>query len=140
VDNDAVILVIEDEPQEATLLLEAFRGRGFQHHIRVVGDGVEAMDYLLGRGKFERRPQSPPTLILLDLALPRMDGFEVLNELRQDKWLKYVPVVVFTGAADDQKRLAALDRGAKFVIAKPKNMADYDALAERITNLLRFLE
>lgn len=136
--QDARVLLAEDNSDDAELLLSAFAAQKFPLPVERVADGAEAIEYLARRGPYAAFTE-PPVLVLLDLAMPKRGGLEVLEFMRRDRWLKYVPVVVFSGGADEDQRLSALDLGARFVIRKPEDREGYLKLAENIDAMLSFL-
>ena len=85
------ILLAEDSPADAEMAIDALREAHLANPIAHVEDGIEAMDYLLRRGKFAERPEGLPAVLLLDIKMPRMDGLEVLREIRTDDRLKHLP-------------------------------------------------
>jgi len=97
------ILQVEDEPNDHYLLRRAFMAAGVLNPIHVVHDGQEAIDYLAGVEPFSDRSQySLPCLVMLDLKMPRRDGFEVLGWMRQDPALRFLPVIMFSSSAHEQ--------------------------------------
>lgn len=123
--NDAVILVADDNKDDVCLLRYAFREAGLRNRIESVSDGREAIEYLRGRGHFADRRRFPePDLLLLDLRMPRVDGFEVLQWLRRQGGLRHLPVVVLSGPESDQQIHRALDLGALSYYQKPLRFRD----------------
>src|SRR5437868_4676223 len=105
------ILLVEDNPDDAELTLRAFRRHHLANRVRVVRDGVEALDFLFGQGAFAARSAADlPRLMLLDLKLPRVGGIEVLRRVRQDRRTLTIPVVVLTSsnAAEDIEECSRL--------------------------------
>ncbi len=129
------ILLVEDEPMDARLMLIILREAGYEQDIQTVGDGVLALDYLHRRGKFVGRPTGHPALVLMDLKLPRVDGFEVLRQMRASRELLGVPVVVLSSSAHDSDVGRAYDLGANGYIVK---RICFDEHAEAITTTARF--
>src|SRR5690606_19118255 len=98
---DAVILLVEDNPRDETLTLRALEKSNVANRVVVARDGVEALDYLLARGDYAGRDiEDTPQVILLDLKLPKMDGLEVLSEIRSDPRIKLIPVVILTSSLE----------------------------------------
>jgi len=119
-----VILLVEDNDDDAELTIMAFKEAKIANPIVRVSDGVEALDYLFARGRYDgRRQDELPTVVLLDLKLPRMGGIEVLKEVRASPLTKYQPVVILTSSAEEQDRVAAYDNHANSYVRKP---VDYD--------------
>jgi chemotaxis family two-component system response regulator Rcp1 len=111
------ILLVEDNPDEAYLTINALREGRVRNRVTLVGDGVEAMAYLRREGKYAQAPR--PHLILLDLYMPRKDGREVLAEVKQDPELKHIPVVMMTNSREQQDILAAYNLHVNCYVTKP---------------------
>lgn len=125
------ILVVEDNPADEVLLIRAFQRANIRNPIDVARDGAEAIEYLLGAD--DGRTSRPlPTLVLLDLKLPKIDGLEVLKRIRDDSRTVAVPVVVLTSSQDDEERARTYDYGANGYLRKPINL---DALIEAVRYL-----
>lgn len=131
--NGKAILLVEDNPDDQALLLRAMRKNNLANEIVVANDGVEALDYLFGRGSFSKRDLSvQPELILLDLKLPRVGGFEVLQALRADERTKYIPVVVLTSSAEDADMVRSYDLGANSFVQKPVDFEEFVEAAAKL--------
>ena len=127
------ILLVEDDPDDVKLTLKALEKSRITNKVEVAWDGVEALDYLFGRGKFEGRDLSiMPQLILLDLKMPKLDGIEVLRRMRSDERTKLLPVVVLTTSTEDRDRIESYKLGANSYIRKP---VDFYQFAEAIQQL-----
>lgn len=113
------ILLAEDNPNDVELTLAAFRGERIANDIVVVRDGAEALDYLHRRGQFADRPAVNPGLMLLDLKMPKVDGLEVLRDVKGDSSLKTIPVVVLTSSREEQDLLRSYDLGVNAYVVKP---------------------
>jgi CheY-like chemotaxis protein len=114
------ILLVEDSPDDAELALRAFAKSKIQNEIVVARDGVEALDYLFGTGLYAGRDTSlQPELILLDLKLPKIDGFEVLQKLRADPRTKLLAVVILTSSKEQQDVANGYGLGANSYVRKP---------------------
>jgi two-component system response regulator len=121
--TDAILLV-EDNDDDAELTIMAFREAKIANPILRVSDGVEALDYLFARGPHAgRRSGELPTVVLLDLKLPRLGGIEVLKEVRASPLTKHQPVVILTSSAEERDRAAAYDNHVNSYVRKP---VDYD--------------
>lgn len=121
---EQVILLVEDNDDDAELTLRAFKTRRISNPVVRVPDGVEALDYLFSRGRYAGRDLNDlPAVVLLDLKLPRLDGLEVLKAIRADERTKYLPVVVLTSSDEERDRLAAYREFANSYVRKP---VDYD--------------
>jgi two-component system, response regulator len=118
--NTKTILLVEDNPDDLELAMRALRKSGHGEEIVVARDGVEALDYVFGTGVFAGRDTAvQPTVILLDLKLPRLGGHEVLERLRKDKRTQLIPVVVLTSSDERDDIRGAYARGANSYIRKP---------------------
>lgn len=117
------ILLVEDNPADVRLTIEVFNDSRITNHISVVTDGEEAMDFLHKRGKYAG--ESRPDLILLDLNLPKKDGREVLSEIKADRGLKTIPVIVLTTSDAEQDVWRAYDSGVNSYITKPVDLEQF---------------
>ena len=124
------ILLVEDNPGDARLTLEAFKEGRVLNHLVVMKDGVDALDYLRRRGPYASA--KTPDLILLDLNLPRKSGREVLTEIKADAHLKTIPVVVLTTSADDQDVARAYSQHANCYITKPVDLEQFLRVVQSI--------
>lgn len=132
VENKAILLV-EDNPDDQALLLRAMKKNHIANEIVIANDGVEALDYLFARGKFEGRDVNVlPELVLLDLKLPKIGGFEVLQQLRADERTKYVPVVVLTSSVEDADMIRSYDLGANSFVQKPVDFEEFVSAAANL--------
>ena len=129
------ILVVDDDPNNVELIRTALLRQNFPCATVVANDGEEALDYLYGRGKFHGHNHGPPVVVLLDLKMPRVNGFEVLAQMKTDERLKTIPVVVFTSSDQDSDRLRSYELGANAYVVKP---VDFAKFAEAITAIGKF--
>ncbi|MGV3756421.1 MAG: response regulator [Verrucomicrobiota bacterium] len=114
------ILLVEDNPDDVELTLRAFKKNRIMNSLQVVTDGAEALEYLFGTGKYAGRDMSrQPTVILLDLKLPKVDGLEVLKAIRADERTKLLPVVVLTSSKEEMDIMNVYANGANSYIRKP---------------------
>lgn len=114
------ILLVEDNEDDIELTRMAFRESKVANRVDVVRDGEEALDYLFCRGDHAHRKDDPlPAVVLLDLRLPKMDGLDVLEKLRNDRTTRYLPVVVLTSSREQDDLIGSYDRGANSFIRKP---------------------
>ena len=121
-----IILLVEDNPDDEKLTLRAFKRNNMLNPIVVVRDGVEALDFLFARGAYADRVGKPlPTLILLDLKLPKLDGLGVLKAIRGDDRTRLIPVVVLTSSKEEQDLLQSYSIGANSYVRKPVNFAEF---------------
>jgi CheY-like chemotaxis protein len=124
--NNKTILLVEDNPDDEALAIRALKRNHISNEIVVAHDGVEALDYLFGTGVYAGRDISTkPTVILLDLKLPRIDGIEVLRRLREDDRTKLLPVVVLTTSSEEQDMLDSYSLGCNSYIRKPVNFIEF---------------
>jgi two-component system, chemotaxis family, response regulator Rcp1 len=127
------ILLVEDSPTDVLLAKEAFEYTKVANNLHTVSDGVEAMAYLRGDGRYKDAPR--PGLILLDLNLPRKDGREVLAEIKSDEKLKRIPIVVLTTSKSEADILKAYGLHANCYIVKP---VDFEKFAEVVRSIESF--
>jgi CheY-like chemotaxis protein len=124
------ILLVEDNPGDVRLTLEAFREAKVCNTLHAVADGVEAMAFLRKKGRYEKAPS--PDLILLDLNLPRKDGREVLAELKADETLKRIPVVVLTSSKAEQDIARSYELQASCYVTKPLDLDQFISVVKSI--------
>ncbi len=124
------ILLVEDSQDDADLMIEALLEGGLNVRVDVAEDGEKAMAYLRRQGEFADK--SPPDLILLDLHLPRMNGHEVLAEVKQDEELRRIPVVIMTASNKEKDFLDAYDLHANCCVPKPADLEEYAQAVARI--------
>ena len=116
----AHILLVEDNRMDVELTLDAFREAMLANTIHVSSNGQDALDYLYGRGQYADRQTYPlPSLILLDLKLPGIDGFEVLQQIKETPVLKRLPVIILTSSKEEGDRALSYDIGANSYLVKP---------------------
>ncbi len=128
-----VVLLVEDDPGDQELTRRALEEGGFQADLRIASDGEEAMDYLLRRHDFAAPATSPlPDLVLLDLNMPRLDGKQVLGQIRANQDLRRVPVVVLTTSAQSEDVRRSYELGCNSVITKPVSL---DGFIDCVRNL-----
>lgn len=119
------ILLAEDDPQDAELTLNALNEHNLANNVLVVRDGVEALDYLYRRGKFADQPEGNPILILLDLKMPRMDGVEVLKQLKSDAKMRAIPIVVLTSSRESKDLETCYQLGVNAYVVKPVKFMEF---------------
>lgn len=118
--EEKIILLVEDNPDDVALTIRAFEKNRIKNRIIVTEDGVEALDYIFRRGKFENRDlKELPAVVLLDLKLPKLDGFEVLKAIRDNELTKFLPVVILTSSKEEQDIVKGYKNGANSYIRKP---------------------
>jgi two-component system, response regulator len=124
--DDKVILLVEDNPDDEALTLRALKKNNIKNEVVVARDGAEALDYLFGEGAYSGRDtRVVPQVILLDLKLPKVDGFEVLRKLRADERTKRLPVVILTSSNEEQDRISGYDLGANSYVRKPVEFPNF---------------
>ena len=119
------ILLVDDDPRDSDLILEALSENNLANRVITVSDGVEAIEYLRYEGKFKSRKPGNPALILLDIKMPRMDGIEVLREIRGDDKLKQLPVVMLSSSREEPDLKASYELGANAYVVKPVDFKDF---------------
>lgn len=119
------ILLAEDSLADAEMAIDALREAKLANPIVHVEDGVEAMDYLLYRGRFTDREKSNPAVLLLDIKMPRMDGLEVLQKLRADASLCRLPVVILSSSCEETDLARSWDLGVNAYVVKPVDVAQF---------------
>ncbi len=119
------ILLVEDSPRDAELILNALEAHQLANQIVHVRDGVEALDYLYRRAEFAGRSDDQPALLLLDLKLPKVDGLEVLRQIKGDSTLRMIPVVMMTSSREEQDLLDSYQLGVNAYVVKPLKFQDF---------------
>jgi two-component system response regulator len=124
--RDKVILLVEDNPDDEDLALRAFQRGDVTNPVAVARDGIEALDYLHGTGMHAGRDVSvQPAVVLLDLKLPRMDGFGVLRQMRADARTQCIPVVMLTSSREDEDVIECYRLGANSYVHKPLDFTEF---------------
>ncbi|MEN4904625.1 MULTISPECIES: response regulator [unclassified Luteimonas] len=129
------ILLAEDSPHDAEMAIDALREANLANPIVHVEDGVEAVDYLFRRGKFADRAEGDPAVLLLDIKMPRMDGLEVLKQLRDHETLKRMPVVILSSSREESDLARSWDLGVNAYVVKP---VDVDQFFDAVRTLGKF--
>ncbi len=125
------ILLVEDSANDIELILAALEENRMANEVVVVRDGEEALDYLYRRGVYRLRREGNPVVVLLDLKLPKVDGLEVLAQLKSDQNLKVIPVVVLTSSAEEQDLIKSYNLGTNAYVVKPVDFHEFvDAIKE----------
>lgn len=119
------ILLVEDNPQDVELTIEALKEFNLANHIVSVGDGVEALEYLQYEGKFKTRSLGNPAVILLDIKMPRMDGIETLEAIRKEEKLRTIPIVMLTSSREDPDLKRCYESGANAYVVKPVDFKEF---------------
>ena len=113
------ILLVEDDPKDVELTLTGLAEYNLANEVVVAHDGEEALDYLHRRGAYENRSNGNPAVVLLDLKLPKINGFEVLEKIRADESLRFLPVVVLTSSHEERDLVASYKLGVNAYVVKP---------------------
>ena len=119
------ILLAEDNPNDVELTLAALRENNLANEVVVVRDGAEALDYLYARNAFASRPGGNPALILLDLKMPKVDGIEVLRQLKSDPITRAIPIVVLTSSREEQDLVRSYEYGVNAYVVKPVDFQEF---------------
>jgi CheY-like chemotaxis protein len=129
----AHILLVEDNRMDVELTIDAFHEARLLNTIQVASNGQEALDYLFGRGQYADRKKFPmPNLVLLDLKLPGIDGFEVLRQVKSTPILKRLPVVILTSSKEEGDRALSYDHGANSYLVKPVSFDGFLGVVRQI--------
>lgn len=124
--KDKVILLVEDNPDDVELTKMAFKKKNIANKLIVAKDGVEALDYLFGKGMYAGRDiKDLPVVILLDLKLPKIDGLEVLKNIRQNQSTRLTPVVILTSSSEEKDLLDGYGLGANSYVCKPVKFEEF---------------
>ena len=126
------ILLVEDDPRDIDLTIDALEEYNLANEVAVVRDGADALDYLFVRGKHVSRTRENPAVVLLDLKLPKVDGLEVLRRIRSDEKLKLIPVVVLTSSHEESDMVASYKLGVNAYVVKP---VDFHAFVNAVKEL-----
>lgn len=124
--SEKVILLVEDNPDDEALTLRALKKNNIQNEVVIARDGVEALDYLFGTGQYAGRDVSQlPSVTLLDLKLPKIDGLEVLEKVRANEVTKFLSVVILTSSKEEQDLINGYKSGANSYIRKPVDFSHF---------------
>ena len=119
------ILIVEDDPKDVELTLTALEEYNLANEVVVTRDGEEALDYLYCRGNFAARTNDNPAVLLLDLKLPKVDGLEVLQQIKADEKMKMIPVVVLTSSREERDMVASYKLGVNAYVVKPVDFHEF---------------
>jgi CheY-like chemotaxis protein len=119
------ILMVEDDPKDVELTLTALEDYNLANEVVVAHDGEEALDYLYCRGKFANRSSDNPAVMLLDLKLPKVDGLEVLQQVKSDERLRMIPVVVLTSSHEERDMVTSYKLGVNAYVVKPVDFHEF---------------
>jgi CheY-like chemotaxis protein len=126
------ILLAEDSDRDAELALNALDQHNLVNEVIRVRDGAEVLDYLYRRGQFAGRPEGNPAVVLLDLKMPKVDGLEVLRQIRNDPQLKFIPVVMMTSSREEQDLIKSYELGVNAYVVKPVNFGEFVAAVKQV--------
>ena len=131
--DEMMILIVEDNPDDEEMTLRSLSQAGLANDVQVVRDGVEALDFLFGTGVYTGRDMSRmPTVMLLDLKLPKLNGIDVLNRMRKDDRTRSIPVVILTSSSEDEDMARSYDSGANSYVRKPVIFSDFAAVVSQL--------
>jgi DNA-binding response OmpR family regulator len=119
------ILLVEDDPKDVELTLTALEEYNLANEVIVARDGEEALEYLYARGKFKTRSSDNPAVMLLDLKLPKVDGLEVLKQIKSEEKLRMMPVVVLTSSKEEKDMVASYKLGVSAYVVKPVDFHEF---------------
>jgi len=132
-ENNKVILLVEDNPDDEALTLRALKKNNIKNEVVVARDGAEALEFLFGTGKYAgRNTDVIPQVVLLDLKLPKVEGLEVLRQVRADKRTKLLPVVILTSSNEEQDRIQGYGLGANSYVRKPVDFSQFLEAARQL--------
>ncbi len=131
--RDGIILLVEDNPDDVDLTLRALQKSNILNKVEIAVDGTQALDYLFNQGAYAGKETNDlPTLILLDLKLPKIDGLEVLRRIRGDKRTQLLPVAILTSSSEERDVVMGYKLGANSYVRKP---VDFNQFAEAVAHL-----
>lgn len=131
--ENKTILLVEDNPDDVELTIHAFKKNNITNEVKVVYDGAEALDFLFGKGAYlDRDLNEMPTLILLDIKLPKIDGLEVLRQIRSNDLTRLLPVVILTSSKEEQDIISGYSLGVNSYVRKPVSFSQF---AQAVNNL-----
>lgn len=132
-DNRVEILLVEDNPHDAEMTIRALRKANLANRLIHVKDGAEALDFIFSRGAFsERSMHDKPKVILLDIKMPKVDGIEVLRQIKTDENTKTIPVVIMTSSKEEQDVITSYNLGVNSYVVKP---VDFEGFAKAVSQL-----
>jgi two-component system, response regulator len=127
------ILIVEDNPDDEEMTIKSLSHAGITNDVQVVRDGVEALDFLFGTGKFAGRDTARmPTVVLLDLKLPKLNGIDVLTRMRQHDLTRTIPVVILTSSSEDEDMVKSYNSGANSYVRKPVVFGDFAKVVSQL--------
>ncbi len=126
------ILLVEDDPNDVELTLSALVEYNLANEIVVARDGVEALDYLYRRGTFAQRPEGNPVVIMLDLKMPKLDGIQVLRQLKSDEPMRCIPIVILTSSRESRDLEECYRLGVNAYVVKPVRFTNFVGAVRQI--------
>lgn len=126
------VLLVEDNFADAEMAIDALREAKLANPVVHLEDGAEALDYLLYRGEFAKRPQGEPSVVLLDIKMPRLDGLEVLRRMREHDHLRRIPVVMLSSSREESDLARSWDLGANAYVVKPVDVGQFFAAVQTL--------
>ncbi|MDB6125074.1 MAG: response regulator with CheY-like receiver domain and winged-helix DNA-binding domain [Pedosphaera sp.] len=126
------ILLVEDSAKDVELTLAALEDHNLANEVMVVRDGSEALDYLLHRGKFETHSNGLPVVVLLDLKMPKVDGLEVLSQMKRHADLKKIPVVMMTSSREERDLIKSYELGVNAYVVKPVDFQQFQDCVKKL--------
>lgn len=131
--DEMMILIVEDNPDDEEMTLRSLSQAGLANDVEVVRDGAEALDFLFGTGSHAGRDtRRMPTVMLLDLKLPKLNGVDVLNRMRKDERTRGIPVVILTSSSEDEDMIRSYNSGANSYVRKPIVFADFVGVVSQL--------
>ncbi|HEY4877611.1 MAG TPA: response regulator [Candidatus Acidoferrales bacterium] len=131
--DEVQILLVEDNPADAELALHALKKSKIANHILHLVDGAEALDFLFSRGDYsERSPMAHPWMVLLDLKLPKVDGLQVLKEVKANPATKAIPIILLTSSNEERDLVASYQLGVNSYIQKPVNFSEFQEVVRQL--------
>jgi two-component system, response regulator len=131
--DEVQILLVEDNPADAELALHALKKNKIANHILHLVDGAEALDFLFSRGHYsERSPMAHPWMVLLDLKLPKVDGLQVLKEVKANPATKAIPIILLTSSNEERDLIASYQLGVNSYIQKPVNFSEFQEVVRQL--------
>lgn len=127
------ILLAEDSPHDVEMTLAALEEHHLANEVFVVNNGAEALDYLYARGKYEHHGNGHPVVVLLDLKMPKVDGLEVLRQLKSDPELRRIPVVMMTSSREEQDLVRSYDLGVNAYVVKPVDFEQFMGCVSKLS-------
>ena len=125
IESDIRIVLVEDNPNDAELIMRVFQKHNLANHLIVLKDGAEALAYLIGEDTFLDRAIAPPKVILLDLKLPKVDGIEVLRQIKANARTTHIPIVILTSSSEESDLHECYQLGANSYVSKPIKFAEF---------------